>query len=133
MCRATEAGGHAQIQRLGRVTAELKAIGQRYRDCPSLFGRSQGWAKRRNQAMCLIQRSPGREPEDAEPKLFLPMAGLRAAPGFEEAHWVKSGCQRGGLTGELAVVVRFSFCRRDVTDGLEQAVVVAPGHPFQRW
>ena len=48
-----------------------------------------------------------------------------------EAVWFKSGCHRGGLTGEVPVIVCLSLCRRDVADGLEQAVVVEPGYPFQ--
>ena len=32
----------------------------------------------------------------------------------------------------MPVVVCLSLCRRDVADGLEQAVVAKPGHPFQR-
>ena len=48
-----------------------------------------------------------------------------------EAVWFKSGPHRGGLTGELPVVVCLSFCRRDVSDGLQQSVMVEPGHPFQ--
>ena len=49
-----------------------------------------------------------------------------------EAVWFKSGPHRGGLTGELPVVVCLSFCRRDVPDGFEQPVMVELGHPFQR-
>ena len=48
-----------------------------------------------------------------------------------EAVWFKSGLHRVGLTGELPVVVCLSFCRRDVPDGFEQAVVIEPGNPFQ--
>ena len=49
-----------------------------------------------------------------------------------EAVWFKSGSHRGGLTGELPVVGCFSFCGREVANGFEQAVVVKPGHPFER-
>ena len=49
-----------------------------------------------------------------------------------EASWFKSDRHRGGLTGELPVMVCLSFCRRDVADGFEQAMVVEPGHPLER-
>ncbi len=48
-----------------------------------------------------------------------------------EAGWFKSDLYRGGLTGELPVVVCLSFCREDASDGAEQAVMIDPGHPFQ--
>lgn len=48
-----------------------------------------------------------------------------------EASWFKSCHHRGGLAGELPVIVCLSFCRRDVADGFEQAMVVEPGHPFE--
>ena len=48
-----------------------------------------------------------------------------------EASWFKSGIHRGALTGELPVVVCLSFCRRDVSDGFEQPVMIEPGNPFQ--
>ena len=48
-----------------------------------------------------------------------------------EAGWFKSGRHRGDLTGELPVVVCFSFCGRDGPNGLEQATVVEPGDPFE--
>ena len=54
------------------------------------------------------------------------------APGFVEARWVKSGHHRGGLIGELPVVVCLNLGRRDAADGFEQAMVVEPGYPFQR-
>ncbi len=56
---------------------------------------------------------------------------LSTAPGFMEAGWFKSDLHRGGLTGELPVVVCLSFCRWDVPDGFKQPVMVEPGHPFQ--
>ena len=34
--------------------------------------------------------------------------------------------------GELLVVVCLSFGGRDVADGFQQAMVVEPGHPFER-
>lgn len=49
-----------------------------------------------------------------------------------EAGWFKSDLYRGGLTGELLIVVCLSFCRGNVSDGAEQAVMVEPRHPFQR-
>ena len=48
-----------------------------------------------------------------------------------EAVWFKSGRHRGGLTGELPVVVCLSFCGRNVPHGLKEPVVVKPGHPFE--
>ncbi len=45
-----------------------------------------------------------------------------------EAGYFKPGYHHGGLTGELPVVVSLSFCRGDVYDGAEQAVMVEPGH-----
>ena len=48
-----------------------------------------------------------------------------------EASWFKSGWY-GGLLGEMPVVVCLSLGRRDVADGLQQSVVVEPGHPFER-
>ncbi len=53
------------------------------------------------------------------------------APGSVEAVWFKSHLHRGGLTGKLPVVVCLSFCRRDISDRGEQAVMVEPGHPLQ--
>ena len=47
-----------------------------------------------------------------------------------EANWFKSGRYRG-LLGEMPVVVCLSLGRRDVADGLQQSVVVEPGHPFE--
>ena len=49
-----------------------------------------------------------------------------------EAIWFKSGHHRGGLTGEMPVVVCLSLCGRYAADGLEQAMVVEPGNPFER-
>jgi hypothetical protein len=43
-----------------------------------------------------------------------------------------SGRHLGSLTGALSVVVCLGLSRRDVADGLEQAVVVEPGHPFEQ-
>ena len=48
-----------------------------------------------------------------------------------EAGWFKSGRHRGGLIGELSVVVCLSFCRRDIPDGLQQSVMVEPSNPFE--
>lgn len=53
-------------------------------------------------------------------------------PDSMEAVWFKSGLHRGDLTGALSVVACLSLCRRDVADGLEQTMVVEPGHPFER-
>lgn len=49
-----------------------------------------------------------------------------------EAVWFKSGLHGGCLTGELPVVVCLGLCRRDIADRFEQAVMIEPGHPFQR-
>ena len=49
-----------------------------------------------------------------------------------DAVWFKSGHRRGGLTGEMAVVVCLSLGGRDVSDGRQQSVMMEPGHPFQR-
>ena len=49
-----------------------------------------------------------------------------------EAIWFRSGRHRGDLTGEMPVVDCLSLGGWDVADGLEQAVVVEPGHPFER-
>ena len=48
-----------------------------------------------------------------------------------EASWFKSGRYRG-LLGEMPVVVCLSLGGRDVADGLQQSVVIEPGHPFER-
>jgi hypothetical protein len=42
------------------------------------------------------------------------------APGFVEAGWFKSDLHRGGLTGELPVVVCLSFCRGMYPMGLSK-------------
>lgn len=47
------------------------------------------------------------------------------------AVWFKSSLHRGGLTGELPVIVCLSFCGRNVSDGFQQPVVVEPRHPFE--
>jgi len=51
-------------------------------------------------------------------------------PGFPEAILLGSGGH--GLTGDLGIVARLGFGGRDVADGLEEASVVEPVHPFQR-
>ena len=43
-----------------------------------------------------------------------------------EAAWFKSDRHRGGLTGEMPVVVCLSLCGRYVADGLKQAMLVGP-------
>ena len=49
------------------------------------------------------------------------------APRFVEAVWFKSGHHRGGLIGELLVVVCLILCRGYIADGFEQAMVAEPG------
>ena len=49
---------------------------------------------------------------------------------FEEAFWFESRDHIELLC--CRIVVGFSFCRRDVADGSEQAVIVEPVDPFQR-
>ena len=46
-----------------------------------------------------------------------------------EARWCESG--RHGLLGELTIVVCFGFGRWDVADGLQQPLMIEPGHPFK--
>ena len=46
-----------------------------------------------------------------------------------EASWFKSE-RSSGLTGDLPIVVFLSFGRGNVTDGLQQSVMVKPGHPL---
>ena len=41
----------------------------------------------------------------------------------------ESGCH--GLTGDLGIVARLGFGGRDIADGLEEAPMVEPVHPFQ--
>ena len=41
----------------------------------------------------------------------------------------ESGCH--GLIGELGIVARLGFGGRDIADGLEEASVVEPIHPFE--
>ena len=41
----------------------------------------------------------------------------------------ESGCH--GLTGDLGIVARLGFGGRDVADGLEEAPIVEPVHPFE--
>ena len=48
-----------------------------------------------------------------------------------EARWVKSN-RYDGLTGQLPMVIFFSFGRGNISDGLKQSVVVKLGHPFKR-
>ena len=48
-----------------------------------------------------------------------------------EAGWFKSD-RSGGLTGELPMVIFFSFGRRDVADWPQQSVVFEPREPFER-
>ena len=48
-----------------------------------------------------------------------------------EAVWFKSD-HRGGLTGELPVIVCLSLGRRYVANWFEQAMVVKPRYPFER-
>ena len=68
----------------------------------------------------VINQSPSVEP------------GNLNRPGFVEAGWFKSDLHRGGLTGELPIVVCLSLCRRYVSDGLKQSVMVELRYPFQR-
>lgn len=49
-----------------------------------------------------------------------------------EAGWFKSCRRLGGLTRGLPVIVCLSFCRRDVADSFEQAMVIEPERPFER-
>ena len=48
-----------------------------------------------------------------------------------EARWFKSGPHRGGLTGELPVVICLSFYKRDRAGGLQQSVAIEPSNPFK--
>jgi hypothetical protein len=48
-----------------------------------------------------------------------------------EASWFESG-RDGGLLGDIAVEVCLGLGGWDVPDGLQQSVVVEPGHPFKR-
>ena len=41
----------------------------------------------------------------------------------------ESGCH--GLTGDLGIVARLGFGGRDIADGLEEAPMVEPVHPFE--
>ena len=41
----------------------------------------------------------------------------------------ESGCH--GLTGDLGIVACLGFGGRDIADGLEEAPMVEPVHPFQ--
>ena len=50
-------------------------------------------------------------------------------PGFPEAILFESGCH--GLTGDLGIVARLGFGGREIADGLEEAPVVEPVHPFE--
>lgn len=53
-------------------------------------------------------------------------------PGIHEGRVVQARLLRGGLAGEMLVVVCISFCRGDVSDGANQLVMDEPGHPLQR-
>ena len=49
-----------------------------------------------------------------------------------EAILFKSDRHRGGLTGEMPVVVCLSLGGRDVADRLQQSMMVEPRYPFER-
>ena len=72
--------------------------------------------------MCLMnchlkhRREQQRDTLDGMPE---PTKALLNRLELVEAIWFKSGRQRGGLTGELPVVVCLSLCRWDVADGFE--------------
>ena len=51
-------------------------------------------------------------------------------PCFMEDSWFKSYRSRD-LTGELPIVIFFNFGWGNVTDGLQQSVVVKPGQLFK--
>jgi len=51
-------------------------------------------------------------------------------PGMPEASFIKLCCH--GRVVQLGVKSCFSFSRRDIADGREQAPVVEPVDPFER-